>query len=515
MSTAERHAPTASEGPSPSRRPSRAPGPLPDLSPARALLRAAAQHPQRLSLIDAETGISWTVSQVAQLVRRTAAFLSSQGVTAADRLVIAAENSPWHFLLHLGASWLHAVTVPISPRLPPQRLYKLCDQLSPALTITDEDDAGLPHAISLTHFAQEVEATNPIAGDPPACHSEVAAIILTSGSTGEPRRIELSHAHLWWASQNFRDGFEYSPGHHVVGVCAPLTHVGGFNGTTLDTLSHGGTLVVIRRFDPEKVLRAIERYRINMMFLVPVMCHGLLAAQKRCHADLSSLVKPLIGGDALSPALALQLRSLGLSPIHVWGMTETGGAGALLSADITNADGAIGQPFPYVTMRLAGEETDSASIIATGQRAAGEHEAREILVSGPNVVGEDEWLRTGDLGYRDDHGWIHMVGRASRMINTGGEMVAPSPIEEALSEIPGIAQAVVVGVADDTWGQIVAALAQWNGSGAPPSVAKIQRALAHKLAPWEQIRRVHWVDTIPVNPNGKADIARIKEFFAS
>ena len=113
--------------------------------------------------------------------------------------------------------------------------------------------------------------------------------------------------------------------------------------------------------------------------------------------------------------LAEAMRAVGLSPIHVWGMTETSGAGTVATPDCLAPAGSLGVPFPYVDLR----------VMATDEREADTDEMGEIWVRGPGVVSGEEWLRTGDLATRDAHGWLHMVGRAHRMINTAGELVAP------------------------------------------------------------------------------------------
>lgn len=541
--------------------------PTPDLSPARVLLRAAAQHPRRPSLIWAESGLTWDVATSAERVRQAAAALAARGVGVGERVVVCGPNSPWHFVVHVAGSWNHSVTVPLSPRLPAGQLLELLEDCAPALVITTDEvrallssaqrppvDPLVEHAaapaaqtsrawggmslpcpvLTFDEFADEVAAATPVEGLPPACSEELAAVVYTSGSSGTPRGVELTHANLWWGSASFRDGFEYCPGTDVVAVCAPLSHIGGFNGTTLDAFSHGGTLVVFPGFDPELVLRSIERYRISQMFLVPIMCHLLVEAQARVDADLSSYRNPLIGGDAMSADLEAKLRGIGLAPIHVWGMTETAGAGTMLAADVfAEHPGAIGRPFPYLDLRLV--DADGREIITPDVIG-------EIEVSGPGVSDayyrrpsdteasrDGDWLRTGDLGTLDAQGFVHIVGRASRMIHTAAEMVPPRRVEEALRRLNSVADALVVGVDDERWGQIVGALlvpavgaaALTDGAALPgaaaehpaalPNARALREALAGELAPWEQVRCVRWVDALPVTSTGKPDPTRARE----
>lgn len=486
----------------------------PDYSPARALLRAAEQHPSRASLVDGATDRVWSVAESADAVARLAGALRGRGLGASSRIAVIAQNSPWHFLIHVAASWIHAATVPMSPRAPAPRLREMLEAAAVDLVVVDEagaaalaDGAGVP-VVAVSDIEEWSRLAPAPAGPPLPCAQEEAAVVFTSGSTGLPRPVRLSHAALWWASACFRDGFEYSPGPHVVGVCAPLSHIGGFNGTTLDTFSHGGTLVVVGpSFDPVRTLECVQRHRIAMMFVVPTMARALLEANESVGADLSSWVRPLVGGDALTPALAERMRRAGLAPIHVWGMTETGGAGAMAAPDSRAPAGSIGRPFPYVDLRIVGADGAAAGPGALGT----------IEVRGPGVVTGQEWLSTGDLGFVDADGWVHLVGRAHRMINTGGELVAPPRVEAALMELEEVREALVVGVPDETWGEVVGAVLvpSPGADAASLSPASLAAALGGALAPWERVRRVRPVDALPLTATGKPSPAAARELLLS
>ena len=486
----------------------------PDYSPARALLRAAEQHPSRASLVDGATDRVWSVAESADAVARLAGALHGRGLGASSRIAVIAQNSPWHFLIHVAASWIRAATVPMSPRAPAPRLREMLEAAAADLVVVDEagaaalaGGAGVP-VVAVSDIEEWSRLAPAPAGPPLPCAQEEAAVVFTSGSTGLPRPVRLSHAALWWASACFRDGFEYSPGSHVVGVCAPLSHIGGFNGTTLDTFSHGGTLVVVGpSFDPVRTLECVQRHRIAMMFVVPTMARALLEANESVGADLSSWVRPLVGGDALTPALAERMRRAGLAPIHVWGMTETGGAGAMAAPDSHAPAGSIGRPFPYVDLRIVGAHGAAAGPGALGT----------IEVRGPGVVTGQEWLSTGDLGFVDADGWVHLVGRAHRMINTGGELVAPPRVEAALMELEEVREALVVGVPDETWGEVVGAVLvpSPGADAASLSPASLAAALGGALAPWERVRRVRPVDALPLTATGKPSPAAARELLLS
>ena len=493
---------------------------IPDYSPARALLATAHRHPNRLSLVDAATGQEWTVREAADTVARLARAFAEAGIGEGTRIGVVGANSPWHYIAFVAASWLRAVTVPLSPRMPTSALASMCVQGGVSWVFHDEASsltalalasAGV-HRASFGDLAAWVARTAPMSTAPARCGTELAAILFTSGSTGTPRPVELTHEVMWWGSTNFREGFDYAPTSSVVGVCAPASHIGGFNGTSMDVWTHGGTLVTLGfpgSFDARGVLDAIERYGITMMFAVPAIVRAVLDEHERGGGDLSSWVRPLIGGDAMTADLAEAMRAVGLSPIHVWGMTETSGAGTVATPDCGAPAGSLGLPFPYVDLR----------VMATDDREAGVNEMGEIWVRGPGVVSGEEWLRTGDLATRDTHGWLHMVGRAHRMINTAGELVAPPSVERALRSLDVVSDALVVGLPDERWGQIVAALIVPSPKGraqaSSMSADALSEALRGSLAPWEKVRRVLVVDALPTTTTGKPDPVAAARLFQS
>ena len=482
----------------------------PDYSPARALLAAARRHPGRLSLVDAVTGEQWSVSEAVRTVARLAAAFQRAGIGEGTRIAVIGANSPWHYLAFVAASWLRAVTVPLSPRMPSAALAAMCEEADVSWVFLDEafsahGDAltdGARHVAAFADLRAWVDGSERIAAAPARCGSELAAILFTSGSTGTPRPVELTHEVMWWGSTNFREGFDYAPTSSVVGVCAPVSHIGGFNGTSMDVWTHGGTLVTLGfpgSFDARGVIDAIERYGITMMFAVPAIVRAIIDEHDRGGGDLSSWVRPLIGGDAMTADLARAMRRVGLSPIHVWGMTETSGAGTVATPDSGAPDGSLGVAFPFVDLVVMASETRPANV----------NEMGEIWVRGPGVVSGHGWLRTGDLATQDEAGWLHLVGRAHRMINTAGELVAPPTVERALRSLDAVSDALVVGLPDPRWGQIVAALIvatpEGRAQASSLTVEFFAEALRDELASWEKVRRVLVVDALPATTTGKPD----------
>ena len=192
---------------------------IPDYSPARALLGAARRHPDRLSLVDAATGEEWSVREAADTVARLARAFEEAGIGEGTRIAVIGANSPWHYITAVAASWLRAVTVPLSPRMPSAALASMCEQAGVSWVFLDEASSAHAPALSgagaqVTSFADLsawADRAAPIEKAPARCGTELAAILFTSGSTGTPRPVELTHEVMWWGSTNFREGFDYAP----------------------------------------------------------------------------------------------------------------------------------------------------------------------------------------------------------------------------------------------------------------------------------------------------------------
>lgn len=649
-------------------------------NPAHSLDRAAAAHPERISIWYGER--AWSVAQSAQCTIDLSGALHDLGVREGSRVALIARNSPWHLFMHVACARLGAVFVPLSYRLPDEQLLSVCASVQPQLLVADPEtacgganrvreqgakyvqhffvidddslaslseelapDEGLLECAceygwlplsSLLDRGREIclpgvrtsatcvgdfsevqrivesaidssvergagSAIESVADDLAHCaHSSrfsqssffsdsavsgnfgnvqeqalncvqypegLGAILLTSGTAGEPKFVGLTHENLWWGSRNFREGFEYS-NLDIELVVAPMSHIGGFNGTTLDLFSHGGTVVVVRQFVPGEVVRELERRCVCMMFAVPAMYMALLRDSRFSAQSLPAFRLPLTGGGAVSPDMIRALRKVGLQPLNVWGMTETSAAGCYLPAEHSRRRaGSIGRPFAHVQVKIAPCE---AIISADSSSLAG-----ELWVRGPNVAinywkennywaenigvdgnsdsgvnstsdsgvdsssdrssdksagrekerdkgksaesecekekrndSENPWLHTGDLVRLDDDGYLWIIGRKDDLISTGGETVAPQEVEEVLMRHEHIREAAVIGIPDPVWGQVVAAAIVLSGSQ-EPSLADIREFARAYLADYKLPRVCIVLSALPLNANGKIDRAAL------
>jgi o-succinylbenzoate---CoA ligase len=308
--------------------------------------------------------------------------------------------------------------------------------------------------------------------DPGAVHS----VIHTSGTTGEPKPVELSFANHTASAAASADALGVDPGDRW--LCPlPLHHVGGLGVLVRCAVNHT-TAVLHERFDAERVRRVVEAGEVTLVSLVPTMLVRLREAGLRAAPGLRAIA---LGGGPIPAGLLDWAAETGIPVTPVYGMTET-------CSQV--AAGSPGRP-------LRGVELD----IGTGG---------EILVRGPMVaggeLGPDGWLHTGDLGRLDERGRLHVEGRLKELIVTGGENVAPLEVEQALLAHPAVADAAVVGRPDTEWGEAITAFVVPRERVDPEALRAWCRG---RLAPHKVPKQVELVESLPRNPGGKLIRARL------
>jgi fatty-acyl-CoA synthase len=299
-------------------------------------------------------------------------------------------------------------------------------------------------------------------------------------------------------------------------ICTPLSHAGA--AFFVPVLLRGGSMVVLPTFDPPKVFEAIQRYRITTMMLVPTMLYVLLDHPQRKDFDLSSLETVYYGASAISPTrLDEAIRELGPIFFQFYGQAEAPMTITVLrKGDHTPGDLArlatCGRPVPWLHVALLDDEGNEV----------GEGEPGEICVRGPLVMGgywnlPDQtaeafaggWLHTGDVARRDGDGFLTIVDRKKDMIVSGGFNVFPREVEDVLATHDAVAQAAVIGVPDERWGEAVRALVVLRPGASVDASELIDLVKQHKgsiHAP----KHVDFVESIPLSPLGKPDKKTIR-----
>ncbi|HET8658793.1 MAG TPA: AMP-binding protein [Micromonosporaceae bacterium] len=487
---------------------------------------AWAADPARPVLVTADGGRVGA----AELAERTAAAAgryAAAGLEPGDRLVMSAVASVDLVVAYVAALRYGLTVVPVNTAYSGPELAAVVAGAKPALALLDEADRAT--GLELRCCPPDLAGLPAGVADPPldaARPDDVALVVYTSGTTGQPKGAPLTHANLLASVHAVRLAWRWTPQDRLA-LCLPLFHVHGLGVGLHGTLAVGGCAVVLPRFTPAGVAEAVTAHGATMFFGVPTMYHRL--AESPYLADLRRL-RLAVSGSAPLPAQlhAAVAAGSGQQVLERYGMTETM---MLVSNPYAGPrrPGTVGLPLPGVSVRLRPQPGGVA----------------EIEVRGPNVISgyldspeasaaaftPDGWFRTGDLGVLDEDGYLTISGRAKELIITGGYNVYPREVEEVLRSHPGVADAAVVGAPSTEWGEAVVAFVvpaagdpgppgggpvqpsgdpSWSGGASGPPEERLERLreqleewCAGRLAPYKRPRVWRWVDAVPRNPLGK------------
>ena len=334
----------------------------------------------------------------------------------------------------------------------------------------------------------------------------------TSGTSGRPKGVQLTHGNVVWNVVNLLVDVDLGS-EEVALVTAPLFHTAALNQVLFPTILKGGTALVEAKFDPARAVDLIESERVTLLFGVTSMYLALAAAPRFEEADLSSLRTAMSGGAPIPESLLHTWLDRGLMIVQGYGLTEASpGTTMLRAADGVRKLGSAGTSCFFTDVR-----------VVVGDRDAETGEPGEVLVSGPNVspgYWQDEtatarafnegWLHTGDLATRDEEGYLRIVDRLKDMYISGGENVYPAEVEQALHAHPGIAECAVIGVPDETWGEVGRAFVVVR-AGEELDADAVLAHLEGRLARYKLPKSVVFVPELPHNASGKLLKSRLRE----
>lgn len=509
----------------------------PDVSTTTALERVALRDPT-LPVLRYGTTCT-TAGDLTAQARAVAAALAQAGVVPGDRIAHVGRNSPALLLTVLAAGHLRAVAAPLGFRASAPELAGLLDHYEPRVVVTEPAHAAAVGAWLSTHGAGDgvalaVVDDDPLASEPgsavasrwlpwssllataapdgfacgPPQPDDPAVLLATSGTSGHPKGVVLTHANLWWSAVGADQALATGNGGTTLTV-APMSHIGGLNGLTLRTLATGGTVVLRRGFDPDGVLDDIERYAVTSLFGVPAMYAAMARSPRFGAVDLSSLRTALVGGAPTDTHLIDRYIARGVPLQQSWGMTETAPAGTAVPRDqVTTRGTTVGLPLAFLRLRLVDRGRDVTEPDVPG----------ELWVSGPQVTAgywrdsaataaafeEPGWLRTGDVAVREADGYYRVCGRIDDVINTGGEKVHPAEVEAALTDAPGVQDCAVVGRPDEVWGEAVEAVVVPK-PGSVVTLADLREHAGRVLGRHKLPRHLTVVAALPHNTAGKVD----------
>jgi fatty-acyl-CoA synthase len=488
--------------------------------------------PGKTALVVVDPPLRLTYGELEARARRCALVWRKLGLGPGDRVAILAHNRVEYLEHFFAAGKSGSILVPLGTRLTPHELAPILEDsgarvvfyehgFSPTVAVLQETggrtverwvplDPSSSGEACYAALAADCDAGSFVAT---RCHPEdVYCLLYTSGTTGKPKGVMVSHRQIAWNGYNTVCGWQLRED-DVSPIFTPLYHAGGLMAFLGPIFTIGGTIVLHRGFDPAEIWRTVERERATVVLGVPTIWKLLAEAPEFAAADLSSLRGLYSGGAPLPTWIAEIYQRRGLTFKQGFGMTEVGvNCFAMTGEDSVRKLGSIGRPMMHTEARLvdgAGKDVEPGEIgemwfrgphVSLGYWRRPEATAEAYVEGG--------WFRSGDLARRDEEGFFFIAGRAKEMIISGGVNVYPAEIEAVLLQHPGVRDATVVGVEDPAWGEAGVAFVVPLGALGANSVLEF---LAERLARFKLPKQIVFVEELPRTPYGKVLKGELKQ----
>jgi len=499
------------------------------------LTRRARLEPDKEGLVETATGNRLTYRQLNARSNRVANGLGALGVAPGQRVGLLLMNSTEFVESFFGIGKIGGVVVPLNWRLVADELEFILHDSGTAVLIFGHEFAEVAtelrnrgDATAVRHWIQvggepadgvlgydDWMAAQPDAEPEPAGgDDDLLFVMYTSGTTGLPKGVMHTHDTVMWAMHTIMATADFRTDDRYLNTL-PMFHVGAL-APMLCTLYRGVTLVVMRAFDPSDAWKQIGDERITTTLMVPAMLQFMLAVFDADQHDGSRLRWVMSGAAPVPLELIKVYESMGIEIHQVYGLTETCGPACLITGeDALARAGSTGRAFFHTDVKVVGED---GSECEPGEKG-------EVLVRGahimlgywnrPEATAEtivDGWLHTGDVATMDADGFVTIVDRTKDMLISGGENVYPAEIENVLLGHPGIADAGVIGIPSERWGESpLAVLVRSDPAVTAQDVITYCRG---KLAPFKTVKAVEFVDEIPRNASGKILKRELREQFS-
>ena len=334
----------------------------------------------------------------------------------------------------------------------------------------------------------------------------------TSGTTARPKGVTHTHEAL-----HYMTGLMEQMGlsrERVAAALTPMTHMGGFMCLMLSALNVGATLVLPAGSDPQTILETLERHRCTFSGTLPVQCQALVACQTATPYDISPEMLFMSGGDSVSTALQEQFTRAFSLPLHEFlGMTESCPITWNPPGEIR--PGSIGVPLEGVLLRVVDADGNDVKLGDVGELTVKSPGTTIGYWNNPEATAEslrDGWLYTGDLVTQDAEGYYWFAGRKKELIVRGGSNISPQEVEAVLYQHPAVAEAGVIGIPDETWGEVVVAYVA-RQEGVSATEAELIEFARKQIAAHKVPAKVVFLPSLPKNPVGKIQRRALKEHY--
>jgi long-chain acyl-CoA synthetase len=478
-------------------------------------------------------GGEYSYNELNRLSNQVADSLTCYGIGFNSRVVLYAPNSAHWIVSYYAIAKTGATIVPVDSMLIPSEVNFIVNDSAAVLLMTsvtnDEDlyaiceDTAIQNIITLENekasgalpLSELIKGGNPDFQPVQSMPDTLSTIAYTSGSTGKPKGAMLSHRSVILGAA-LTVHYHLRNREDVFVSALPCTHVYG-NDVILTCFMVGGSLVLLRRFDSEEVMNAIQTYRATMFEGVPTMYFYLLAMLNLSSYDLSSLTRCTVGGQTMPIEKIKEVESMfGCPLIELWGMTETAGVAVTSPFFADKQYGSIGIPLPFIECRID-SQTDNNHEKGVG----------ELCVRGPLVmqgyymnekktaetIDKEGWLHTGDLARQDKGGFIIITGRKKEVIITAGYNIYPQELEEVISQHSDVAMAAVGKVQDEIKGELAVAYVVLK-EASHTNEDELKKFCRGLLAPYKVPRQFKFVKDLPKTGSGKVMRHKLHEINA-
>lgn len=479
--------------------------------------------PGKIAVQEFETSRAFTYEQLHHIGNYTAAWLTSElHLVKGDRIAVLAENCLEYITLLAVAQKAGFVIVPLNYRLSPRELRFMIEDATPKVTFVEEkyvskiEEVQLIHELtkllSIEEFARRSDSF--LQNEKQANFENTlldedhpAFIIYTSGTTAFPKGSIYTHKMLFWNSINTQLRLDITAEDRSIS-CAPPFHTGGWNVLLTPFIHHGAFTLLMRKFDPEIVLKTLDQEDMTLFWAVPTMLKLMQETPTYEQVSLKKVRYFIVGGEAMPVPLIEKWHQKGIFIRQGYGLTEVGpNVMSLNHQDATRKAGSIGKPNFYFEVKIVDENGNNVPFGEVG----------EFLLKGPTVAPgywnnpkatenaiKDGWFHTGDLVRQDEEGFFYVVDRIKNMYISGGENVYPAEVEHLLRQHPNIDEVAIIGVSHPKWGETGKAFVVLKKNSIATD-ADILGFCQGKLAKYKIPGHIVFLQEMPKNHAGKID----------
>jgi len=493
----------------------------------------ARRTPDKLAVVDLASERRLNYAQFDARISHLATHLRDcLKIARGDRVAVLAHNTTDTLEVQFACGRIGAVFLPLNTRLTVPELQYIVGDAAPKLMIHDAGLAELALAVAKLcqvtsalllgpggTFEAAIAAAKPLDQAEVVTLDDMSTIMYTSGTTGQPKGAIITHGMTFWNCVNLGGPAYISPSSVLLTVL-PLFHTGGLNCYTNPVLHAGGTVLIMRAFDPGLALKLISdpSHHINTFFGVPSIYQFMAQHPAFAGSDFSRLVICGVGGAPMPVPLLKVWEARGVALQQGYGMTETSPAVLTLDReDAVRKAGSSGKPVLHTEVRIVRPDGADADVGELG----------ELWVKGPNITPgywnrpdanassfTDGWLHTGDAARIDEEGFYYIVDRWKDMYISGGENVYPAEVENVLHQLAAIAEAAVIGIPSEQWGETGMAIIAVK-PGHTLTEAEICAHCEANLARFKRPQLIRFVDALPRNATGKIHKPTLRKNFGS